>query len=90
MLRRSLCIWQAINVVSAIKWEGAKSTNGASLVIASINPRPTALAELVKRDAWPASYCGFAGGNECRCSLPFYVNFSGVCRVMIDIDADDM
>jgi hypothetical protein len=71
MLLRSLCIWQAIIVVSAVKWEGAKSTNGASLVTASINPRPTAIAELVKRDAWPASYCGFIGGTFCRFLCPF-------------------
>ena len=83
MLRRSLSIWQAINVASAVKWEGAKSTNGANLVT-STNPRPTAIAELVKRDAWPVSYCGFIGGTSCRCPLPIFVNFSGACHVMID------
>jgi hypothetical protein len=83
MLRRGLCVWQAINVVSAVKWEGAKSTNGATLVTASINPTPTAIEELIKRDAWPASYCGFVGGTSCRCLLHF-VEFSWSCHVTSD------
>lgn len=58
-----LSICGVLSVVSALEWKGPKSTDGAAVVTASISPKPTVVAELVKRDAWPASYCGFVGGS---------------------------
>ncbi|KAL2059953.1 hypothetical protein VTL71DRAFT_10108 [Oculimacula yallundae] len=55
-------ILSSLGVAAAIVWDGPKATNPASLVTASISPRPTKVAELVKRDVWPASFCGFVGG----------------------------
>jgi hypothetical protein len=70
MLRQSLGVLQAINIVSAVKWEGPKSTAGGSTATLSANYEPTAVAEVMKRDSWPPSYCGFIGGTSCRFLLP--------------------
>jgi hypothetical protein len=60
-----LIILCQIAFVSALNWDGPKSTD--TFIAASSSPRPTeAAAELIKRDAWPVSYCGFAGGIECK------------------------
>jgi hypothetical protein len=60
-----LVILCQITFVSALKWNGPKSTG--TFVTASSSPRPAeAAAELIKRDAWPASYCGFVGGIESK------------------------
>jgi hypothetical protein len=60
-----LVILCQIAFVSALKWNGRKSTD--NLITASSSPRPTeAAAGLIKRDAWPASYCGFVGGIESK------------------------
>ncbi|PVH77187.1 hypothetical protein DL98DRAFT_535077 [Cadophora sp. DSE1049] len=59
---RPLHIVFGLGLAAAIKWDGPKPTNPASLVTANTSPRPTEVAELVKRDAWPASFCGFVGG----------------------------
>jgi hypothetical protein len=63
---RPFCLISGLGLASAIKWDGPKPTNPASLVTASISPKPTKVAELVKRDAWPASFCGFVGGISCK------------------------
>ncbi|KAH6694939.1 hypothetical protein BKA61DRAFT_623722 [Leptodontidium sp. MPI-SDFR-AT-0119] len=59
---RPFCVISGLGLASAIIWDGPKPTNPASLVTASVSPKPTEVAELVKRDAWPASFCGFVGG----------------------------
>jgi hypothetical protein len=62
--------------VEALEWRGPKATGvgtqseEAALVTPGISPRPTVVAELVKRDAWPVSYCGFVGGLMCTFSIP--------------------
>jgi hypothetical protein len=62
-----LVIFCQIAFVSALKWDGPKSTGTFNLITASSSPRPTdSAAELIKRDAWPVSYCGFAGGIESK------------------------
>ena len=58
-----ISIWAILSITNAVQWDGPKPTDAAALVTASISPRPTVVAELVKRDAWPASYCGFIGGT---------------------------
>lgn len=63
---RPFCVISGLGLASAIIWDGPKPTNPASLVTASVSPKPTEVAELVKRDAWPASFCGFVGGISCR------------------------
>jgi hypothetical protein len=66
-----LVILCQIAFVSALKWDGPKSTR--TFITASSNPRPTdTTAELIKRDAWPVSYCGFAGGIECKISTSLH------------------
>jgi hypothetical protein len=61
---RLVILWQ-IAFVNALKWDGPKSTG--TFITASSSPRPTEeAAELIKRDAWPVSYCGFVGGIECK------------------------
>jgi hypothetical protein len=66
-----LVILSQVAFVSALKWDGPKSTG--TFTTASSSPRPTeAAAELIKRDAWPVSYCGFIGGIECKIKTGLY------------------
>jgi hypothetical protein len=61
---RQVILWQ-IAFVSALNWDGPKSTG--TFITASSSPRPTEAApELIKRDTWPVSYCGFAGGIQSK------------------------
>jgi hypothetical protein len=55
--------WQ-FSLVFALNLNGPRSTDKASVITANYNPRPTEVAKLIKRDPWPASYCGFIGGIE--------------------------
>ncbi|KAK0130131.1 hypothetical protein ONS96_000658 [Cadophora gregata f. sp. sojae] len=61
---RPLHIVLSLGLAAAVIWDGPKSTDPANLITASISPKPTQATELVrrKRDAWPASFCGFVGG----------------------------
>ncbi len=55
-----------VSIANALIWDGPKSTDAASLVTPSISPKPTKVAKFGKRDAWPASFCGFVGGISCQ------------------------